>query len=304
MSTFFDEIRAIALSDRPAAEKVKELRRKRLKASEARTYIAFIELQNSRTRTSDGQNNIRPTIGVEIECFGFDKCILRDSLARLGIKSVVTGYSHCDSQDTYKLGHDGSINGDYPCEVVSPILKNLDSLREVCGAINKAGARVNKSCGLHVHFGATAFTMAQWRRIIMNYAAIESIIDTFMPMSRRADNNRYCKSIRICAQRVSALSDSTTIQALQTAFNDDRYHKLNVMSYKTHKTIEFRQHSGTICFAKIENWIRFLSDFLQWSIDHTEPVTANSIDELPFLKDRQKVYYNRRAEKFGLFPPV
>lgn len=302
MATFFDEIRAIALSNKPRAEKVKNLQKKGLTATQARTQIEniiFVELQRTGVAVAEKQGAARFTIGVEIECFGFDKAYVQTRLGRAGIKSIVTGYSHQDSKDTYKLGHDGSISGANPCEVVSPVLKNLGSLRKVCKVINEAGAQVNKSCGLHVHFGAAGFTPAQWVRIISNYAAIEGVIDSFMPMSRRADNNYYCRSIAAAAERVQHLCDTPSMSDIQTAFRHDRYHKLNVMAFNSHNTIEFRQHSGTTDFKKIENWIKFLTAFLQWSLSHETMMAAKSISDLPFLTNAQKKYYNKRQEELN-----
>lgn len=296
--TFFDEIRAIALSNKPQAEKVKDLQKKAgMTAAQARESIQTIIFVESKKKASqpktERQSRLRFTIGVEIECFGFNQYSLQDDLTDIGIKSRITGYNHEDSKDTYKLGYDGSIDGENSCEVVSPILKNLSSLKKVCKVLNDHGARVNKSCGLHVHFGAESFTADQWRRIIVNYANIEEVIDSIMPMSRRSNNNRYCKSIIEKAQSVRCLDN---LRDYQTAFRNDRYHKLNLMSYNSHKTIEFRQHSGTTDFTKIENWIKFLSAFLQWSMTHEEYITASSIDELPFLTASQKKYYNERRD--------
>ena len=173
----------------------------------------------------------------------------------------------------------------------------LTALRE-CETINAAGAQVNKSCGLHVHFGAKDFTIAQWVRIIRNYAAIESVIDSFMPVSRRANNNCYCKSIEMPAQRI-AQNRISDMYDIRDAFCNNRYYKLNVMSFSNHKTIEFRQHSGTTDFTKIENWINFLRAFLEYSLNNESIISASSIDELPFLTAAQKSYYNNRKSELN-----
>lgn len=295
MSQFFDTLKAIALSNKPQSEKVKEMQKMTgMSASSARNQIATIVFMNKGTApAATAEAVLRFTIGVEIECFNLNKSVVLEALRAKRVKAIETGYNHTDYKDTYKLGYDGSIDGSDGCEVVSPILNNLNSLKKVCKVLNDHGARVNKSCGLHVHFGAESFTADQWRRIIVNYANIEEVIDSIMPMSRRSNNNRYCKSIIEKAQSVRCLDN---LRDYQTAFRNDRYHKLNLMSYNSHKTIEFRQHSGTTDFTKIENWIKFLSAFLQWSMTHEEYITASSIDELPFLTASQKKYYNERRD--------
>lgn len=295
MSQFFDTLKAIALSNKPQSAKVKEMQKMTgMTASAARQQIDTIIFMNKGvSATTTAQQNLRFTIGVEIECFNLNKSVVLDALRAQRVKAIETGYCHTDYKDTYKLGYDGSIDGSNGCEVVSPILNNLNSLKKVCKVINEAGAQVNKSCGLHVHFGAENFTIEQWVRIIRNYAALESIIDSFMPASRRGNNNRYCKSIVNASNYVIGARNMTDIQG---AFRRDRYYKVNVMAYNGHKTIEFRHHSGTTDFNKIENWINFLRGLLEYSINNETIINASSIDEIPFLTNAQKRYFNDRKE--------
>ena len=301
MSQFFDSLTAIALSNKSQSAKVKDMQKLTgMSASAARQQIETIIFMNSSRRPASQpqQDSLRFTIGVEIECFNINKASIIRSLNAQRIKAIETGYNHTDYKDTYKLGYDGSICGSNACEVVSPILNNLNSLKKVCKTINEAGAMVNKSCGLHVHFGAKDFTIAQWVRIIRNYAAIESIIDSFMPASRRGENNYYCKSIALPAQNIANYQpyDMTDIYH---AFANNRYYKVNVMAFRSHQTIEFRHHSGTTDFTKIENWINFLRALIEYSINNETIINAQSIDEIPFLSDAQKAYYNNRKSELN-----
>lgn len=301
MATYFDEIRAIALSNMSQSAKIKELQKKgKLTAAQARSQIEtiiFVERSKGNISQVSREGRVRFTIGVEIECYNIDRIEIKDNIERRGLQAHITGYNHTDSKTSYKLGSDSSISGDYSCEVVSPVLRNLDSLKIVCEVINEAGAMVNSSCGLHVHFGASKFTVKQYQRIIMNYAAIEPIIDSFMPNSRR--NNTYCKGLSQVAERLRG-GDCDTIQEIQLyGFENDRYYKVNAMAYNTHKTIEFRQHNGTTNFEKIKNWVEFLRRFIEYSLKHEEILTASTIDELPFLTSSLKRFYNNRKETFA-----
>lgn len=299
MSQFFDTLKTIALSNKPQSVKVKEMQKATgMTAAAARQQIATIVFMNQSASRAERANNasLRFTIGVEIECYNLNKSAVLAALRAESVNAIETGYNHTDYTDTYKLGYDGSISGSNGCEVVSPILRNLSSLKKVCKVINEAGAKVNKSCGLHIHFGAKDFTIAQWIRIIRNYAALEEIIDSFMPASRRGSNNGFCKSIVNAANYVSGALTMTDIQA---AFRRDRYHKVNVMAYNGHKTIEFRHHSGTTDFTKIEMWINFLRGLLEYSINNEAIISASSIDEIPFLTNAQKSYFNNRKSELN-----
>ena len=298
MSQYFDTLKAIALSNMSQSAKIKEMQKVgKMSASAARTQIETIIFMNRGCSASTASQNasLRFTIGVEIECFNINKLAVINALNAQRVKAIATGYNHTDYTDTYKLGSDCSIHGADSCEVVSPILKNLSSLKKVCKVINEAGAKVNRSCGLHVHFGAEQFTIAQWVRIIRNYANLESIIDSFMPMSRRVNNNRYCKSIAIPAARLDVYG-ARNMNDIYEAFRSDRYYKVNVMAFRGHKTIEFRHHSGSTEFTKIENWINFLRGLIEYSINNETLISAASIDEIPFLTAAQKRYFNERKE--------
>ena len=297
MNTYFATIREIVLSKGSKDAKIKKLRDD-LKCTryEANHYYNLVMHCEGDKKNETPSSPKTFTIGVEIECFGFNKSVVREALMGKGVESIETGYNHDDQKTAYKLGHDGSISGSQPCEVVSPILRNLKSLKTVCEVINENGAQVNRSCGLHVHIGAAKFTIKQWARIIDNYANIEHIIDSFMANSRRGNNNRYCRSIQPCAAR---LYNPESFSEIEGVFGYGRYYKVNVMSYRRHKTIEFRQHQGTTDFEKIKNWVSFLTNLIKYSIENENLIHANSIDELPFLTATQKKYYNKRKQQLN-----
>lgn len=309
MASLFDEVRAIVLNRGTRAAKIdKMVNDLKITRYEAQTFYAQLAPEMGLTMprpaaAATPRGARRFTIGVEIECYGIDRERVRAAIEARGLKACVTGYNHNDSKDTYKLGSDGSISGAGGCEVVSPVLRKLDSLETVCEVINEAGAQVNRSCGLHVHFGAKDFTDEQWRRIILNYAAIEGLIDGFMPESRRADNNSFChtmryaaRSLRECWQIAGGLY---TIRDFMSHIGS-RYYKVNVMAFNTHKTIEFRQHSGTTDFEKIRAWVEFLGGLVGWSLDHEEILTAESVDDLPFITKRVKAFYKKRAKELKI----
>lgn len=295
MNDYFATIKQIVLSKGSKDSKIKkmidDLKCTRYEANHFYQLVMHVEKGTQGERSSERAARRSFTMGVEIECFGFRKSVVREALQRKGVLSIETGYDHNDQKKAYKLGHDGSIMGENSCEVVSPILKNLKSLKVVCDTINEHGARVNRSCGLHIHLGAESLTLDQWVRVIKNYARIEAIIDSFMAISRRGNNNGYCKSIVEAADR---LSDICSFQQIEAAFRCDRYHKVNVMSFRRHKTIEFRQHQGTTDFAKIKMWAEFLTALVNYSIDHEALIEATTINDLPFLNKAQKQYFNNR----------
>jgi len=266
------------------AIKHRELIKIGLDATEA--YIIL----NSKAWQGTGFNFNALTFGIEIEAYNFTRANLIEKCVHKGLSIISSGYTHEDSQHYYKIVSDSSLEGVNSNEVVSPILKGddgLNSLKRLCEALNEIDAKVNRSCGLHVHIGAANMTDAHYIRIIRNYQRLEALIDSFMPLSRRANNNGFCRSLQ-----GFDFSRCTTKRDVYDMMNS-RYYKINGHAYFRHQTIEFRQHSGTTDYTKISMWIQFLAALVKYS-EKNEITSCNSIDEIPFLNAEQKAYFNNR----------
>lgn len=203
--------------------------------------------------------------GIELEICSISMRQSYEAIRTIGIRVEIERYNHTDHADHWKIVRDASVDNGH--EVVSPILRGqngLDDAVRVANALKAAGASANKTCGFHVHFDARNMNVNEIRTICTRYAKYEAEIDRFMPRSRRADNNRYCRSV-VREFGYTAFQTATTIEKLADA-QEDRYFKVNLKAYLRHHTIEFRQHSGTVEADKIQNWILFLNDFVNESI--------------------------------------
>ena len=235
--------------------------------------------------------------GVEIEAYNCPRSRLAEELENAGIRVAVERYNH-DMRPHWKLTTDSSLSGNDTFELVSPILvgeNGLGELETVCWVLETCAVKVNDSCGLHIHMDAADFNMNTWKNLAFNYKRLEPVIDSFMPRSRR-DNNRYCKSLRSISE--TDIMNATTLGELQEVFSNNRYYKLNLQAYPAHQTVEFRQHSGTINFMKIEKWIRFVSGMIIHA--QTTGLPRNiSLERLPFLSEKEKLFYKLRTKKLS-----
>lgn len=234
--------------------------------------------------------------GIEIEAYNCNREKLARELRDAGITVAVEGYNHT-TREHWKLVTDSSLQGDNTFELVSPILigeAGLKELEKVCWVLDLCGAKVNDSCGLHVHLDAERFNMNTWRNLALTYKHLESVIDAFMPGTRR--NNRYCKSLSCVSDE--EIKSARTIDDLRDVFNHDRYHKVNFEAYSRHKTVEFRQHSGTTNFTKMENWVRFLNGLITFAKQDSLP-SRITLEDLPFLDEKQKLYFKLRTKKLS-----
>lgn len=254
----------------------------------------------------DGVQNIHPAtaaldytfnrkFGIEIEGYNCPMSKLARELGEAGIEVAVEGYNHT-TRPYWKLVRDGSLSGINTFELVSPILVGEAGLRElekVCWVLDLCDVKVNDSCGLHVHIDAAGFNMETWRNLALSYKYLEPVIDGFMPASRR--DNYYCRGLgHVSDERIRS---ARTVDELKGRIGD-RYHKVNLEAYSRHKTVEFRQHSGTTNFTKMRNWVLFLHRMVTFATRGQVPA-ATALQDIPFLESEQKLYYKLRMKKLS-----
>lgn len=239
-------------------------------------------------------NGFNRRFGIEIEAYGVDRDALATALRRAGIDCAVEAYNHA-TRTHWKITTDNSITGvANPFEIVSPILEGMDGLeqvRKVSEVLISLRAKINRTCGMHIHFDAAHMNVNCWKNVMLNYALLENIIDSMMPESRRGTSNQYCRSLRI-PNFATKFKNVRTIEGLSNLF-PDRYYKVNMKAYVQHRTIEFRQHSGTIEFEKIKNWVLFLHNLLSYST--TMQMQSIDFEQLKKFNQNEIVnfYYNR-----------
>lgn len=237
------------------------------------------------------------TFGIELEIVHSNKTKLRKAIISRGIACSIEGYNHITRRH-WKIVTDASVHGGY--ELVSPVLKGAEGLNEVklvCEALEEVGAIINKTCGFHAHFGTDDFkdTIKVWRNLYINYATLESDIDAFMPPSRR--NNIYCKTLKVNNWKEKMQSAKTLVDLERVITGRNRYFKLNSQSYWRHGTVEFRQHSGTVEFDKIKNWLMFCARLIDLS--KKEKLNSGGERALAKLLDNELAnFYKQRKQKF------
>ena len=127
-------------------------------------------------------NGNTSTFGVELEFVGGNADAIASELYDLGITAVPyrLGYhARVSDNSKWKLERDGIVSsGSQGGELVSPILKDTPEtwrqIEAICEVAKRHGARINQSCGGHVHIGMNKLDTARqrWRRffkIVENY---------------------------------------------------------------------------------------------------------------------------------------
>lgn len=206
--------------------------------------------------------------GVEIEFFGANYVTVIERLRAAGISVAdYQGYTH-EVMAQWKVTTDASVNGRDTglyrgLELVSPILygdEGLDELQKVYEVLNSCSAKVDKTCGTHVHFDISDFTVQNCKNFLNLYYNYQGIINHLVPPSRR--RNKFCNPLKK-ADLVQIDNELwvTSIRHIASVIST-RYSKVNLQSYVKYGTIEIRQHGGTTDFDKMEAWIILMYQLL------------------------------------------
>ena len=277
------------------------------------------------------KNKTDRTFGVEIEFTTNGSRTQSEVAARVNsafrsIDIVSEGWNH-DTRNHWKIVTDSSCG----FELVSPILSGSDGLKEAQKVINALsnvdGVMVNRSCGIHVHVGCNDITKTGMINTLVHYAKNELLIESVLAPSRRA-TSRWANSL-LDARMGSALSIrngephgsidefkawletfetcNDIVHAFQNRYgNMDRYRTVNVQAWNRQRTIEFRQHGGSLDSTKILTWVLFLLNTVEKCMATDKLVSCN-IKQDPKKAFKQlfgesKVVYDymlKRAIHFG-----
>lgn len=233
-------------------------------------------------------DKLTDTFGIELELVNADRSRIIEEFEKRGLPLQYEKYNHDSNLDYWKFTTDHSIKGKKPIECVSPILQGeegVKALRKACEALNAAGVKVNKSTGLHVHLGARELTDMQFINVFHNYKMLETAIDQWMPEDRRGNKSFWARSFADHSfenmhERGDVIGELA--KGLNGCFKFIRYHKVNPEAFSRHRTLEFRQHGGTTCFAEIEKWLKFCKGLIEFSKLERIPCPINRVEDIPF----------------------
>lgn len=239
-------------------------------------------------KKNTGFNNNR-TFGVEIEFFlgcSSRPGAFAEEVAQVvrehGIECYVESYNHT-TRPHWKIITDSSVSYE-GLEIVSPPLRGqdgLNQLKKVLEALNKAGAKVNRTCGVHVHHDASDFTLRTFKNLYGIYARFEDCIDELVVEDRRGNRNSYCASP---GTDLEQLKKAKSVDEIVDRMYPSRYIKLNCQSFRRHGTIEFRQLGGTLEYQEIMSWIVLTQMMVERAVNGTIQLKEGADDWFNFKK--------------------
>lgn len=278
--------------------------------------------------------NFTRTFGVELEFIS--PCDSTRLVRRLNerLENTLISFREAtwsDTSNAWRVKPDSSIRGGHGwgCEIVSPVLQGQEGfqqLKDVLKALSTLDVDVNRSCGLHVHWGVSDWGVSNFKNLIKRYVKFESTIDSFMPNSRRLSNNSYCQSealnianrhgvstLQEIFKLVDKCKDLNRLQRMKNGY--DRYSKVNLESMSKHGTVEFRHHSASTDTDKVLAWVLLTGAMVEASsvkrivkVKDDDTVTSNSATLNMMLRGLRAVapqveeigtFYRRRVRHFA-----
>jgi len=223
--------------------------------------------------------------GIEIEFTGITRARAAQAVAdTLNSQSSYDGgvyntYSVRDADGRrWKIVSDSSIRQEnsnssyagpeYRCELVSPICnyEDIETIQEIVRAIRRAGAKVNESCGLHVHIDASQHTAKSLKNIANIMASKETML--FKALQVRPERiDKWCKKVEgklldeLTKKRPKTIAEVKKIwyegrDGSYNHYHSSRYHALNLHSVFQKGTVELRMFNSTLHAGKVKAYIQ------------------------------------------------
>ena len=262
--------------------------------------------------------------GIEIELTGITREAAATIMAsHFGTTASFTGdgYSTWIAKDqqgrTWKAMSDSSIHatlrngtptndGDYRCEIVSPICvySDIETVQELVRLLRAAGAKANNSCGIHVHINAAPHTAQSLRNLANIFASREDMLVAALGIeASRA--SQWCK--KTDSGFMDRLNDSkpATRDQLKTLwynggdesnvhYSSTRYRMLNLHAVFSKGTVEFRCFNSTTHAGEIKAYIQFCM-----AVSH-QALTQRSATYKPVVTDNAKYTFRCWLLRLGL----
>ena len=223
--------------------------------------------------------------GIEIEMTGITRAAAARVIAghfsttATHVGGTYDAYSIRDAEERqWKVVSDASIQCElrrrtgvagrtYAVEVVSPICRydDIPAIQEIVRKLRSAGAKVNDSCGIHVHVDAAPHTVTTLRNIVNIMAAKEDLL--YKALRVKVERENYCQKADTRFLDEMNQKRPSTIEELESIWYDGptgryhhydytRYHGLNLHSVFSKGTIEFRLFNSTLHAGEIKSYIQ------------------------------------------------
>ena len=274
--------------------------------------------------------------GVEVEMTG----ITREKAARIVAEVLGTTPSRPESNcyhtrtivdraaRKWKVMRDSSItpirnddsNADYDeykVEFVTPPLNysDIELLQNIVRKFRENGAKAHISCGIHIHVDGANHTAISLRRLVNFMTSRQDLIYEALQIGDR--ESRWChklnKKLLDAMKKDNNLTKEKAEEIWYSSANDGycggidhqhynttRYHGVNLHSFFTKGTVEFRLFNSTLHAGKIKAYIQFCLAISAWAITSQEKIVFHSITDYT-AEQKVTIMRNILTHRLGLY---
>lgn len=258
------------------------------------------------------------TFGIELEFVNGDSNAIARELYNLGIcgNSSMSGYHGRRVPGKWTLERDGSVtSGGRGGELISPILQDTPetwrTLQTVCEVAKRHGATVNTKTGGHIHIGAADNLdgkRQRWRRFFKMTAGFENVFHRLaggeQGIFRGAYDDHYTRSarrqmergIRMYMPEEGELEEYQEIIGRDVA--EDKYRSINLLPFKSKKTVEFRAFNGTLTPEIIQANVKYAAGLVN-AAERSRTRSSENFNVTESDKKRGKLINDYRLSQYS-----
>ena len=184
----------------------------------------------------------------------------------------------------------------YQCELVTPVCdySDINDIQEIVRQLRGAKARVNSSCGLHVHVDGKDHTAKSLRNLINIVYSKEDMMANALQIdpSRLA---RWCRKVdsdflvklnelptsRLQIEKIKELWYEGRPSRACNHYDVSRYRMANLHSYFQGKGVEFRCFNSTLHAGKVKAYIQFCLAISAQAINQRKALAAPTVSSNP-----------------------
>ncbi len=206
---------------------------------------------------------------------------------------------------------------EYKVELVTPPLNYIDIelLQNIIRKLRENGAKSHSSCGIHIHVDGANHNPQSLRRLVNFMTSRQDLIYEALEIGNRAD--RWCHKLNSAllaemkknrnlskekAEQIwySSANDGYSGGVSHDHYNTTRYHGVNLHSYFSKGTVEFRLFNSTLHAGKIKAYIQFCLAVSAWAISSQDKIVFRSMSGYT-AEQKVTIMRNILTHRLGLY---
>jgi len=204
---------------------------------------------------------------------------------------------------------------EYKVELVTPILnyEDIETLQTIIRNLRAAGAKSHRSCGIHIHVDGANHNGKSLKKLVEFFANRQDLVYDSLQIGDRA--NRWCHKVsKELHEAFRQDREGTNLEALWYSrandnyygginhdhYNPTRYHGLNLHSYFSKGTVEFRLFNSTLHAGKVKAYIQFCLAVSGWAIESADEVTRYNSMAGYTVEKKVTIMRNLLTHRLGL----